>query len=682
MRAASARKYGSMFAAGVAVLITTSGAAQEPRPEDLRFSVAEGQVFNEFYRQGPVAAHLVLTPGNKPRVVLAFPAGNSGLALWFAAQSSDFSWQSPVAIRPAQRTLAGGRVLRGVTAELVATGGPVTTTQAITGSVRVIRDYQDGGAAPPREVATPAERTGRTIVWQRRRLDGAAGYYLSVEVLAGDVSGGESKPYVLSPDRHGQLRLLVTGLTGDPPLTPIPQDELLTKGASADIRLRHALEFLSYREKLLAGSWRFNTYFGRDTLISLRLLAPVAQPSIMEAGLGAVLERLNKAGEVAHEEDIGEFAVLRRVREGLPPGDAPILDYKMIDDDYMLAPVAAHYLLDMPAGRARAKEFLARRTTSGETFGARLTRNFLFVMASTAPFAHDPVRKHLIALKAGQSVGNWRDSERGLGGGHYAYDVNGVWAPAALLAIARLNESGLLADYLPAGSARPFANAATMTQVWLREAPRCFDVTVPADVARRKVAAYAKAVGVDAAPALAAIDDSGIAFRAVSLEADGRPVPILNSDESAALLLLDPASAEVQRIAETLARPFPAGLLTDVGLLVANAAFADATLTPEFGRNRYHGAVVWSWQQALFAVGLDRQLRRTDLSHDARAALKRARARLGAAIGGAADVRGSELWSWSQHDGRYQVEPFGQRGEDETESNAAQLWSTVYLAQP
>ena len=113
MRAASARKYGSMFAAGVAVLITTSGAAQEPRPEDLRFSVAEGQVFNEFYRQGPVAAHLVLTPGNKPRVVLAFPAGNSGLALWFAAQSSDFSWQSPVAIRPAQRTLAGGRVLRG-----------------------------------------------------------------------------------------------------------------------------------------------------------------------------------------------------------------------------------------------------------------------------------------------------------------------------------------------------------------------------------------------------------------------------------------------------------------------------------------------------------------------------------------------------------------------------------------
>ncbi len=43
-------------------------------------------------------------------------------------------------------------------------------------------------------------------------------------------------------------------------------------------------------------------------------------------------------------------------------------------------------------------------------------------------------------------------------------------------------------------------------------------------------------------------------------------------------------------------------------------------------------------------------------------------------------MRGSELWSWSQADGVYRVEPFGQRQEDETESNAAQLWSTVWLA--
>jgi hypothetical protein len=43
-------------------------------------------------------------------------------------------------------------------------------------------------------------------------------------------------------------------------------------------------------------------------------------------------------------------------------------------------------------------------------------------------------------------------------------------------------------------------------------------------------------------------------------------------------------------------------------------------------------------------------------------------------------VRGAELWSWSQANGVYRVEFFGQRAGDETESNAAQLWSTVSLA--
>jgi hypothetical protein len=36
----------------------------------------------------------------------------------------------------------------------------------------------------------------------------------------------------------------------------------------------------------------------------------------LEGGLTAVLQRLAPNGEVAHEEDIGEFAVLRNAREG------------------------------------------------------------------------------------------------------------------------------------------------------------------------------------------------------------------------------------------------------------------------------------------------------------------------------------------------------------------------------
>jgi hypothetical protein len=50
------------------------------------------------------------------------------------------------------------------------------------------------------------------------------------------------------------------------------------------------------------------------------------------------------------------------------------------------------------------------------------------------------------------------------------------------------------------------------------------------------------------------------------------------------------------------------------------------------------------------------------------------------AIAATGAVQTSELWSWSYANGRYRVEPFGTRRSDEDESNAAQPWSTVFLA--
>ncbi|MGH8166847.1 MAG: hypothetical protein ACREQ1_06380, partial [Woeseiaceae bacterium] len=313
---------------------------------------------NEFFREGPIAAHLLLTSGATPRLVVAFPAGNSGAALWFDAPSAAATWQPVAALCAAERDLPAG-TLRGITAEIGLSGAPVTITHAITSSVRVIRDYGYTGKTPP-EVSVLPEISGNTVVWQRRRLDGAPGYYLSIDVLTGAVAGGEKKPIQLMPDADGRLRLHVTALTGDEPLVPIPEDELLTAAAKPDAQLRNTLAFLSYEKKLLAGSWRFNTYFGRDTLMSLQLLMPVLQPRVVEAGLAAVLDRVSAGGEVAHEEDIGEYAVLRRVLQAEPPSAAPIFDYKMIDDDFLLPIVAAHYLLGTTEGRTRARDFLAR----------------------------------------------------------------------------------------------------------------------------------------------------------------------------------------------------------------------------------------------------------------------------------------------------------------------------------
>ena len=665
----------------LALLTAACATPAAPPPATLRFSVPEGPVLNEFYRRGPSAAHLVLTSGASPRLVIAFPAGNSGAALWFDAPAAGLSWEPAVRIDAAKRDLSGGGVLHGITAELTAIGGPVEVRQAITGSVRIIRNFENAGV-PPAEIDMAPQVSGGAVVWQRRRLDGAPGYHLSIEVLSGAATRNGPQAIVLSPGADGRLRLRVTALTGDAPLTPLSEDSLLTADAAPDAQLRQALAFLSFREKLLAGSWRFNTYFGRDTLMSLRLLAPVLQPQVVEAGLGSVLERLNANGEVAHEEDIGEYAVLRRTREGLPANGSPLFDYRMIDDDFMLAVVAAHYLLETTGGRDRAEEFLARQIGPGETCGSALARNLRFVVAAAAPFADEPRRDRLVSLKPGEYAGNWRDSETGLGGGRFPYDVNAVFVPAALDAIARLQASGLMRPYLEPGASRRLGQAADMAEIWLREAPPMFDVGIASETARAEVTAYARGIGVDPAPALRSIGRDMIRFRAVSLDERGQPVPVLHSDEAFALLFLEMASGEAARIAETLTRPFPAGLATDTGLLVANPAYAPDALEPDFDRNHYHGTVTWSWQQAMFAAGLERQFGREDLTAPDRDTLIRARSRLRAAIRAADALRGSELWSWSLTGGAYRVEPFGQQQRHETESNAAQLWSTVHLARP
>lgn len=649
--------------------------------EALRFSLPEGDVLNEFHRDGAVAAHLVLTPGTRPRLVVAFPAGNSGAAIWFDARGSALAWQADVAIASAALRLADGSVLRGITAEISAGGGPIAVRQALLGSVRTIRDFGYSGTVPAGIEAAPRVE-GSRVLWQRSRLDGAAGYLLLVEATEGSVATDRAQSVSFTPSGRGLLRLRVTALTGDEPLTPVAADELLTAAAAADPRLRHSLEFLSYREKLLAGSWRFNTYFGRDTLMSLRLLSPVATPLAMEIGLESVLRRLDGRGEVAHEEDIGEFAVLRRREAGLAAGDSPLFDYQMIDDDFMLAPVAAHCLLDRPDGRRRAADFLLRDAGSGTTNGAALASNLRFVLSAATRFAREPGWRNLVSLKPGRQAGNWRDSGSGLGGGRFPYDVNAVWVPAALIAADRLLRSGLLDAFLDADAREELSQAAGMAENWLREAPRLFDVAITPRRARQEIRALARALAVDPAPALASVPAEGLRFRAVALDARGRPVPVQNSDEAFALLFLDPAPQEVERIASALTRPFPAGLATEAGLLVANPAFAADRLQAAFGRNRYHGTVIWSWHQAMFAAGIRRQLERTDLTPAARAALVRADTYLRGAVESASALRGSELWSWEPAGGRIRPVAFGQNREHETESNAAQLWSTVHLARP
>ena len=413
------------------LLVAASANAAAPQAP-LQFRITEGRVLNAFYQQGPVAAHLLLSSGTQPRVLVAFPAGNSGVGIWFETTQTPVHWTLGT-VKGLSRPDSKGRILHGIEAD-ASVDGPLVVRDAVLSSVRVLRDYQINGAYPV-EVKSAPKTTAKTIEWCRPRLDGAAGYALTITVENGEVRGGNGAPLTLAASRAGEaLRLRITALTGEKPLTPL-SSHLLSSSANDDPRSREVLTFLSYEEKFLAGSWRFNTYFGRDTLMSLRLLMPVLEPEALEGGLMAVLQRLAPNGEVAHEEDIGEFAVLRHRKQGEGVSDAPIYDYNMIDDDFMLAPVAAAYLIDHERGRTRAKAFLARRLPNGEPVGAALARNFTWVAKSAHAFAQKPQPANLISLKPGLNFGQWRDSQDGLAGGRYPFDVNVVFVPAAMAAI-------------------------------------------------------------------------------------------------------------------------------------------------------------------------------------------------------------------------------------------------------
>ena len=661
---------------GLAPLPGVSGPAADQR---LSFDVDEGLNLNSFLRDGPVAAHLLLRSGSDPRILVAFPAGNSGVGLWFS-HSTPAKWELIGRPQPLATKDARGRPLYGVTAEARLSGPTdLSVRQAVLSSVRVLRDYQALGTFPA-EVTSSPKIQGSTITWDRERLDGAVGYRLSIQITHGALQADHFRAA-----SDGKIELKITALSGEVPLTPLSGKHLLNDRAEADATARNVLTFLSYREKFLAGSWRFNTYFGRDTLMSVRLLMPVLAPEAVEAGLGAVLTRLSPLGEVAHEEDIGEFAVLDHLRATGDKSDAPTFNYNMIDGTFMLAPVAAEWLLDDARGRMQAAAFLKRmdgRRENPRALGADLVANFKFVLQATARFADDPRAPNLIALKPGLDAGQWRDSNDGLGGGRFPYDVNAVFVPAALEAAARFFSSGLLTSYLAPADRELFARANAMAATWRAQAGPLFDVRVPSATARRDIADYAAALKIADEAALRSVGDSTVSFPALALTADDKTIAVIHSDVGFELLFGRPTSAALAQGATALLRPFPAGLLTPVGVVVANPVYSTPAIQARLTGSAYHGTVVWSWQQAVLAAGLQRQRQRQDLPPSLQEHLHAAQTQLWGAINAAHAMRNSELWTWTFSRGHFEIAPFGANAADADESNAAQLWSTVYLAIP
>ncbi|RQT64572.1 hypothetical protein DF043_06630 [Burkholderia cepacia] len=643
----------------------------------LSFRMDAGGQINAFYRQDKVAAHLLVRSSTKPRLLVVFPAGNSGTGLWFDDTAQPVNWSLDTPPSALSAPDAHGRPLYGIGADVSVDTGTLTIRQGVLSNVRFLRDV-NGGATIPQQILTAPTVQGSAAQWQRDRIDGAPGYSLRITLRDGGsiVPAAGGKLVLSAPAGSHTLRLHVDALSGETPLSPITRADLLAPSVNPDPVSQNVLEFLSFHDKLLAGSWQYDTYFGRDTLISVRMLMPVLEPAAIEAGLSSVLSRLSTDGKVAHEEGIGEFALVDNQKNGKPNDPTPTYDYKMIDSDYLLAPIAAAWLIDDTRGQARAAAYLAQRGGDGQTNGARLVVNLLHVATTAQPFAQQPSVANLIHLRPGEIVGNWRDSTDGLGGGVYPYDVNAVLVPAALRAANAFLTRGLLDPYLDAGQRATLANTANQAATWETQAPPLFQVSVPAAQATADVSAYAPSAGVPPGAAPSA----PLAFYALSLDQQGNPIPVMNSDGGFALLFGTPPDEQLQRIVADVTRPFPTGLVTDAGMLIANPAYASQALWPKFTSSAYHGTVIWSWQQAMWVAGLDRQLARQDLSAATRTLLAQARQTIWQVISNGRDMRTSEMWTWSYVNGKYQTDAFGTRSADATEANAAQLWSTTYLA--
>ncbi len=117
------------------------------------------------------------------------------------------------------------------------------------------------------------------------------------------------------------------------------------------------------------------------------------------------------------------------------------------------------------------------------------------------------------------------------------------------------------------------ADAGRQRRVWERVVPPLFQVQISSARARAEIARYARALGLDGQSALASLPDEPLVFDAIALDETGHPLPILHSDGGFTLLLDQPPARVIEQIIRTLLRPFPAGLMTPVGFVVADGAY-------------------------------------------------------------------------------------------------------------
>lgn len=335
---------------------------EEEEESSLYFHVSDPPYENYFLANRFVSCQTVLasplptTAGDSSishRLLFAWPAGNSGAVVFFKSQNlnnTNLSISLKVdahdrALNPIKREPEESSTSRrpsvGLSGLLAFSDG-ATLDLAILGSIRTIRDYTEGhGILNPKvQDSIRIEDTNGRVTISRRWFDEETTTQLSFDPV---FNSGHGHGATITTAGDPETR--VTFAPGvyffeahlDYPHTPFLHHDQLLKPAFHHLISQQpdpvmSLSFLSTSSKILTGAWRFFTYFGRDSMISLLLLNPIlseGKGGALEVGLSAVLERIDQGGRVCHEEDIGDHPAAEAALAGHGSHDAQY-DYKMV----------------------------------------------------------------------------------------------------------------------------------------------------------------------------------------------------------------------------------------------------------------------------------------------------------------------------------------------------------------
>jgi hypothetical protein len=378
------------------------------------------------------------------------------------------------------------------------------------------------------------------------------------------------------------------------------------------------------------------------------------------------------------------LANLQRTRE----------NYHMLDDEFQLPILEARYLADSTVSPERKRAFLFAAEPGGLPRLGLVLRELALVVAETRAYAGDPQPANLVSFVKRDSThwrsASWRDSDAGYGNGRFAMDINAIWAPRALEAIASIatalptlgigrQQMDSMAPAVMRGPLGEYLSDSTRLrraiQTW-HGARRHFAVTLSrAEIQRDVATRLAWLPPAERTHWQKVMADHGevrdsLTFLALSLDSAARPLAIVNTDPATEIFLDATSSSPVALDQlEAFLRPYPIGLFVDqLGPLAANDAYAPRRVWETFAKDPYHGPrVVWGREMNLLLLGLASTIAREP---DPRAsdALRRTLEAVRAS-----GLEYSELWSYRIEGGRLLPTRYGT-------SSDVQLWSSTDLA--